>query len=136
MNLGVTKVHLAVKAIQTRIAQIPKPRNAMLQQLCRNVMVGAQPPIRMFTGYTTCCLSGVSCNVCIDLIDAYGQVTPLGCRVIDVARAQAFERALRDHLRSHHAALVDRIETSKDLSKQDEAELNTVIAAFKATGAY
>jgi F-type H+-transporting ATPase subunit alpha len=55
---------------------------------------------------------------------------------IDVARAQAFERALRDHLRSHHAALVDRIETSKDLSKQDEAELNTVIAAFKATGAY
>jgi F-type H+-transporting ATPase subunit alpha len=55
---------------------------------------------------------------------------------IDVSRAQPFERALRDHLRSHHAALVDRIETSKDLSKQDEAELNTVIAAFKATGAY
>ena len=67
MNLGVTKVHLAVRAVQNRIAQIPRPRNAMLQQLCRNVMVGAQPPIRMFTGYTTCCLSGVSCNVCIDL---------------------------------------------------------------------
>ena len=30
-------------------------------------MVGAQPPIRMYAGYTTCCLSGVSCNTCIDL---------------------------------------------------------------------
>lgn len=67
MNSGVTKVHAAVRGIQNRISQIPKPRNAMLQQLCRNVMVGAQPPIRMFTGYTTCCLSGVCCNVCIDL---------------------------------------------------------------------
>ena len=51
MNLGVTKVHLAVKAVQSRIAQIPKPRNAMLQSLCRNVMVGAQPPIRYIHKY-------------------------------------------------------------------------------------
>ena len=67
MNAGVTKVHQAVRGVQARVAHIPKPRNALLQQLCRDVMVGAQPPIRMYAGYTTCCLSGVSCNICIDL---------------------------------------------------------------------
>ena len=67
MNAGVTKVHQAVRGVQARVAHIPKPRNALLQQLCRDVMVGAQPPIRMYAGFTTCCLSGVSCNICIDL---------------------------------------------------------------------
>ena len=67
MNSGVTRCHAAVRAMQARVGQIPRPRNATLQQLCRDVMVGAQPPIRMFAGYTTCCLSEVSCNACIDL---------------------------------------------------------------------
>ena len=67
MNSGVVKVQGAVRALQGRIQQIPKPRNAVLYQLCKDVMIGAQPPIRMFAGYTTCCLSGVSCNTCIDL---------------------------------------------------------------------
>ena len=67
MNLGVNRVHQAVRQIQSRVAQIPRPRNALLQQLCKDVMVGAQPPIRMYAGYTTCCLSGVTCNTCIDL---------------------------------------------------------------------
>jgi F-type H+-transporting ATPase subunit alpha len=55
---------------------------------------------------------------------------------IDVARAQTFERALREHLRAQHAALVDRIEASMDLSKDDEAALNAAIAAFKKSGAF
>ena len=67
MNLGVTRCHSAVRGVQARIGQIPRPRNAVLQQLCRDVMVGAQPPIRMFAGYTTCCLSDAQCNTCIDL---------------------------------------------------------------------
>ena len=67
MNSGVNVIHQAVRHIQTRISQIPRPRHALLQQLCKDVMVGAQPPIRMYAGYTTCCLSGVSCNTCIDL---------------------------------------------------------------------
>ena len=67
MNAGMVKIQSAVKGLQARIQQIPKPRNTVLYQLCRDVMVGAQPPIRMFAGYTTCCLSGVSCNTCIDL---------------------------------------------------------------------
>lgn len=67
MNAGMNNVYLAVRAVQSRVAQIPRPRNATLHSLCRNVMVGAQPPIRMFAGYTRCCLSGVWCNTCIDL---------------------------------------------------------------------
>ena len=67
MNLGVNRTHAAVRHVQSRVAQIPKPRNALLQSLCKDVMVGAQPPIRMYAGYTKCCLSGVSCNTCIDL---------------------------------------------------------------------
>ena len=67
MNAGAARVHAAVKAVQGRVANLPRPRNALIQQLCRDVMVGAQPPIKMFVGYTTCCLSNVSCNTCIDL---------------------------------------------------------------------
>ena len=67
MNVSVNRVQQAVRALQARIGQIPKPRNALLHQLCKDVMVGAQPPIRMFAGYTKCSLSGVSCNTCIDL---------------------------------------------------------------------
>jgi hypothetical protein len=67
MNAGATRVHQAVRGVQARIAAVPRPRNALLLQLCRDVMVSAQPPVRMFAGYTTCCLSGVSCNTCIDL---------------------------------------------------------------------
>ena len=67
MSLGMNRIHQAVRHIQARVGQIPRPRNALLQQLCKDVMIGAQPPIRMYAGYTTCCLSGVSCNTCIDL---------------------------------------------------------------------
>ena len=67
MNLGVNKTHAEVRQIQQRVNQIPRPRNALLQQLCKDVMAGAQPPIKMYAGYTKCCLSGVSCNTCIDL---------------------------------------------------------------------
>ena len=67
MNSGVGRVHSAIKDLQARVAQIPRPRHEQLQQICRSVMVAAQPPIRMFAGYTTCSLSGASCNVCIDL---------------------------------------------------------------------
>jgi hypothetical protein len=67
MNAGLTRVHGLIKAVQARVGGIPRPRNALLQQLCRDVMVGAQPPVKMYAGYTQCCLSGVSCNTCVDL---------------------------------------------------------------------
>jgi F-type H+-transporting ATPase subunit alpha len=55
---------------------------------------------------------------------------------IDVKKALGAEKALRDFLKSKHAALVDRIESSKDLSKDDETALTAAIVEFKKTGAY
>jgi F-type H+-transporting ATPase subunit alpha len=55
---------------------------------------------------------------------------------IDVKRALVAEKALRDFLKSKHAALVERIESTKDLSKDDEAALTAAIGEFKKSGAY
>jgi len=55
---------------------------------------------------------------------------------IDIKQALAAERGLREFLKSRHAALVDRIESTKDLSKDDEAALEAAIKEFKKSGAY
>ncbi|NBT74989.1 MAG: F0F1 ATP synthase subunit alpha [Betaproteobacteria bacterium] len=55
---------------------------------------------------------------------------------VEVAKAGSFERALREYIASKHAKLVDSMEASKDLSKDDEASLRAAIADFKKTGAY
>jgi F-type H+-transporting ATPase subunit alpha len=55
---------------------------------------------------------------------------------IDVKQALAAEKALREFLKSKHAALIDRIESTKDLSKDEEAALEAAIKEFKKTGAY
>ncbi|MFZ9756880.1 MAG: F0F1 ATP synthase subunit alpha [Burkholderiaceae bacterium] len=55
---------------------------------------------------------------------------------VDVSKAGAFERALRDFIRSKHAALVEAIESAKDLSKENETALRAAIEAFVKTGAY
>ncbi len=55
---------------------------------------------------------------------------------IDVKQALAAEKALREFLKAKHAALVDRIESTKDLSKEDEAALEAAIKEFKKTAAY
>jgi F-type H+/Na+-transporting ATPase subunit alpha len=55
---------------------------------------------------------------------------------VEVGKVLAFESALHASLRTSHAALVDSIESTKDLSKDDEESLKKAIEAFKKTGAY
>ena len=55
---------------------------------------------------------------------------------IDVKKALAAEKGLRDFLKTKHSALVDRIESTKDLTKDDESALTAAIVEFKKTGAY
>jgi F-type H+-transporting ATPase subunit alpha len=55
---------------------------------------------------------------------------------IDVKNALAAEKALREYMKAKHAALVDRIESTKDLSKDDEEALHAAIKEFKKSGAY
>ena len=55
---------------------------------------------------------------------------------VDVAKALAAERAMLAHVKAKYAALVERIESTKDLSKEDEAELHEAMKDFKKNGSY
>jgi F-type H+-transporting ATPase subunit alpha len=55
---------------------------------------------------------------------------------IDMKDCLAAEKALREYVKTKHAAMVDRVESSKDLSKEDEVELTKAIEAFKKSGGY
>jgi F-type H+-transporting ATPase subunit alpha len=48
----------------------------------------------------------------------------------------AFEKGLKDFLKAKHAGFVERVESSKELSKDDEAELIAAIKEFKKNGTY
>jgi F-type H+-transporting ATPase subunit alpha len=55
---------------------------------------------------------------------------------IDVKRALAAERSMRDYIKDKYAELVQRMEQTKDLSPQDEKALHEAIKDWKANGAY
>jgi F-type H+/Na+-transporting ATPase subunit alpha len=55
---------------------------------------------------------------------------------IDVNKALAAERSLRDYLKNQYAELVNRIESTKDLSKEDEAKLDGAVKDWKKNGTY
>ncbi|MBU6143577.1 MAG: F0F1 ATP synthase subunit alpha [Betaproteobacteria bacterium] len=55
---------------------------------------------------------------------------------VDIKQLASFEKSLRDFIRTKHAALVERLEKNKDMSKEDEAELRSAIEQFKKTGAF
>ncbi|MFH1044248.1 MAG: F0F1 ATP synthase subunit alpha [Pseudomonadota bacterium] len=55
---------------------------------------------------------------------------------IDTNNALAAERALRAYCKDKYAALIDRIESTKDLNKEDEATLHEAVKDFKKNGTY
>jgi F-type H+/Na+-transporting ATPase subunit alpha len=55
---------------------------------------------------------------------------------VDVKKALAFESALKAFLHQKHKALMDRIESTKDLTADDEKALAAAIEEFKKSGAY
>jgi len=55
---------------------------------------------------------------------------------IDVKKALAAERSMRDYIKSKYADLVKRIEDSKDLSKDDESKLNEAVKDWKQNGSF
>jgi F-type H+-transporting ATPase subunit alpha len=50
---------------------------------------------------------------------------------VDVKKVLAFEHGLHTHLKTSHAALLKKIEDTKALDKEAEAELSGAVAAFK-----
>jgi F-type H+-transporting ATPase subunit alpha len=55
---------------------------------------------------------------------------------LDVKDVLPFEKGLREFLKASHADLVNRIEDTKDLSKDDENALHAALKDFKKSGAY
>jgi F-type H+/Na+-transporting ATPase subunit alpha len=55
---------------------------------------------------------------------------------VDVKKALAFEGALKAFLQQKHKAIMDRIETTQDLTADDEKALAAAIEDFKKSGAY
>jgi F-type H+-transporting ATPase subunit alpha len=50
---------------------------------------------------------------------------------IEVKKVLAFESGLHQFLKTSHAALLAKLEQTKALDKESEAELQTAIVAFK-----
>jgi F-type H+-transporting ATPase subunit alpha len=55
---------------------------------------------------------------------------------IDVAQVLPFEKGIKDYLKAKHTAMIERIEASAELSKDDEAELVAALQEFKKHGTY
>ena len=55
---------------------------------------------------------------------------------VEVKRALAFESALRSYIRNQHAALIDKIESTKNLDEDTEKALTQAIEEFKKNGTY
>jgi F-type H+-transporting ATPase subunit alpha len=55
---------------------------------------------------------------------------------VDVKKALAAERSMRDYIKAKFGDLVKRIEDTKDLSKDDEAQLTAAIKDWKQNGSY
>ena len=55
---------------------------------------------------------------------------------VEVNRALAFESALKGHIKSHHGAILDKIESSMELDADNEKLLHAAIEEFKQNGTY
>jgi F-type H+-transporting ATPase subunit alpha len=55
---------------------------------------------------------------------------------ITVKQVLPFEAGLHSYLKTKHAALLSKIEESKQLDKDSEATLSAAIADFKKSGAF
>jgi F-type H+-transporting ATPase subunit alpha len=55
---------------------------------------------------------------------------------VPVDKALAFEASLRQFMKSKYAAIMDKIETTKDMSADDEKALSAAIEDFKKTGTF
>ena len=55
---------------------------------------------------------------------------------VEVKDALRFEKAMRDHMATHHADLIQRIEEKKELVAEDKELLKAAIVEFKNNGTY
>ena len=67
MHTQQTKIMHECRHIQAQINSLLDTPNSEWAQICRDVMSSAQPPVKVFTGYSQCCLTGAFLDYSIDL---------------------------------------------------------------------
>lgn len=70
MYNGQNMVQNKVREISALVAQLNTPHSQKVQRVCKDVMSCAQPPVKVLTGFNTCCLSGALVEHCLDLTRA------------------------------------------------------------------
>jgi hypothetical protein len=71
MHAQQTRIAQRCRKIQTRIGGMHEtPQQTEWAAICRDVMASAQPPIRVFTGFSRCSLTGEALDYSIDLTRA------------------------------------------------------------------
>jgi len=55
---------------------------------------------------------------------------------VDVKKALAAERSMRDYIKDKYTAVCDRVESTKDLSKEDETALHEAVKDWQKNGTY
>lgn len=66
MSLHVQAVQGHIKAIHSTVHSMPQTSNNM-HEICKDVMVGAQPPTRLHAGCVRCSVTKRQCMKCLDL---------------------------------------------------------------------
>jgi hypothetical protein len=66
MSNSVQSMQTHIKDVASAIHSMPQTPNR-LHEICKEVMVSAQPPIKLHAGCVTCCITEKQCMKCLDL---------------------------------------------------------------------
>lgn len=67
MHQNQLKVLASFRVLQTQLAGMTCAKLSPFVRICKDVMVCAQPPIKVFSGSSRCCITGLSTDYSIDL---------------------------------------------------------------------
>ena len=70
MTAQLQVVQAQIREIHAAVASMPPAPNK-LNEILRDVMMSAQPPVRLNAGCVTCCITGRRCLKCLDLSKAH-----------------------------------------------------------------
>lgn len=66
MSSNIQCMQAHIKEITSAVHAMPQTSNR-LHEICKDVMMSAQPPIKLHAGCVTCCVTDRKCMKCIDL---------------------------------------------------------------------
>lgn len=66
MSNQIQAVSAHIREVQTTVNAMPKSQNR-LPDICKEVMMSAQPPIKLHAGCATCTITSRRCTKCLDL---------------------------------------------------------------------